>query len=177
MRLSHMLKEALKTERLVIKSPEIDDKVELTQLINDYDVVQWLSNMPFPYKPEDAEAFIERSQEKILKQEIKTYLIFHNKKMLGGIELRDFNKHSCELGYWLGKKYWGKGFATEAVGRLLELGFDELNLNEIYAAYKVGNKASKKVLEKSGFQFYREKQEFDSVLNKNEQLIEMVKRK
>jgi len=72
MRLSHMLKEALKTERLVIKSPEIDDKVELTQLINDYDVVQWLSNMPFPYEPEDAEAFIERSQEKILKQEIKT---------------------------------------------------------------------------------------------------------
>ena len=55
--------------------------------------------------------------------------------------------------------------------------FDELNLNEIYAAYKVGNEASKKVLEKSGFQFYREKQEFDSVLEKNEQLIEMVIRK
>ena len=177
MRLSHMLKEALKTERLVIKSPEIDDKVELTQLINDYDVVQWLSNMPFPYRLEDAEEFIERSQEKVLKQEFKTYMIFHNKKMIGGIELRDFNEYSCELGYWLGKKHWGKGFATEAVGRLLELGFDELDLNEIYAAYKVGNKASKKVLEKSGFQFYREKQEYDSVLNKNEQLIEMVKRK
>ena len=172
-----MLKEALKTERLVIKSPEIDDKVELTQLINDYDVVQWLSNMPFPYKQEDAEVFIEQSQEKILKHEIKTYMIFHNKKMLGGIELRDFNGHSCELGYWLGRKYWGKGFATEAVGRLLELGFDELDLNEIYASYKVGNKASKKVLEKSGFQFYREKQEFDLALEKNEQLIEMVIRK
>ena len=177
MRLSHMLKEALKTERLVIKSPEIDDKVELTQLINDYEVVKWLSNMPFPYRLEDAELFIEQSQEKILKHEIKTYMIFHNKKMIGGIALRDFNEHSCELGYWLGKKYWSKGFATEAVGRLLELGFDELDLNEIYAAYKVGNEASKKVLEKSGFQFYREKQEFDSVLERNEQLIEMVKRK
>ena len=172
-----MLKEALKTERLVIKSPEIDDKVELTQLINDYKVVQWLSNMPFPYKLEDAVVFIEQSQEKILKQEIKTYMIFHNKNMLGGIELRDFNENSCELGYWLGKKYWGKGFATEAVGRLLELGFDELNLDEIYAAYKVGNEASKKVLEKSGFQFYREKEEFDSVLEKNQQLIEMVRKK
>ena len=75
-----MLKEALKTERLVIKSPEIDDKVELTQLINDYEVVQWLSNMPFPYQLEDAEVFIEQSQEKILKHEIKTYMIFHNKK-------------------------------------------------------------------------------------------------
>ena len=172
-----MLKEALKTERLVIKSPEIDDKVELTQLINDYKVVQWLSNMPFPYKLEDAVVFIAQSQEKILKQEIKTYMIFHNKNMLGGIELRDFNENSCELGYWLGKKYWGKGFATEAVGRLLELGFDELNLDEIYAAYKVGNEASKKVLEKSGFQFYREKEEFDSVLEKNQQLIEMVRKK
>ena len=93
MRLPHMLKEALKTERLVIKSPEIDDKVELTQLINDYKVVQWLSNMPFPYKLEDAVVFIEQSQEKILKQEIKTYMIFHNKNMLGGIELRDFNEN------------------------------------------------------------------------------------
>ena len=172
-----MLKEALKTERLIIKSPEIDDKVELTQLINDYAVVQWLSNMPFPYRLEDAEEFIEQSQEKVLKQEFKTYMIFHNKKMIGGIELRDFNEHSCELGYWLGKKYWGKGFATEAVGKILELGFGELNLSNIYAAYKVGNEASKKVLEKSGFQFYRLKEEFDSVLEKNEQLIEMVIRK
>ena len=65
-----MLKEVLKTDRLVIKPPMIDDKVELTQLTNDYDDVQWLSNMPFPYKPEDAEAFIEQSREKILKQEI-----------------------------------------------------------------------------------------------------------
>ena len=85
MRLSHMLKEVLKTERLVIKPPEIDDKIELTQLTNDYEVVQWLSNMPFPYQLEDAEVFIEQSQEKILKQEIKTYMIFHNKNMLGGI--------------------------------------------------------------------------------------------
>ena len=171
-----MLIEALKTERLIIKSPEIDDKVELTQLINDYAVVQWLSNMPFPYRLEDAEEFIERSQEKVLKQKIKTYMIFHNKKMIGGIELRDFNEHSCELGYWLGKKYWGKGFATEAVGRILELGFSELNLSNIYAAYKIGNEASKKVLEKSGFKFYRSKEEFDSVLEKNEQLIEMIRR-
>ena len=74
MRLSHMLKEVLKTERLVIKPPDIDDKVELTQLTNDYEVVQWLSNMPFPYQLEDAEVFIEQSQEKILKHEIKTYM-------------------------------------------------------------------------------------------------------
>ena len=177
MRLSHMLKEALITERLVIKSPEIDDKVELTQLINDYDVVQWLSNIPFPYTIGDAENFIERSQEKILKQESYNFMIFQNNKLLGGIALTEFNGPSCELGYWLGKRYWGNGFATEAVGGILKFGFDDLSLNEIYASYKIGNEASKNVLRKCGFHFYREFQEFDSVLEKYEQLIEMVIRK
>ena len=177
MRLSHMLKEALITERLVIKSPEIDDKVELTQLINDYDVVQWLSTIPFPYTARDAEDFIERSQEKILKQESYNFMIFQNNKLLGGIALTEFNGPSCELGYWLGKRYWGNGFATEAVGGILKFGFDDLSLNEIYASYKIGNEASKNVLKKCGFHFYREFQEFDSVLEKNEQLFEMVIRK
>ena len=177
MRLSHMLKEALITERLVIKSPEIDDKVELTQLINDYDVVQWLSTIPFPYTIGDAENFIERSQEKILKQESYNFMIFQNNKLLGGIALTEFNGPSCELGYWLGKQYWGNGFATEAVGGILKFGFDDLSLNEIYASYKIGNEASKNVLKKCGFHFYREFQEFDSVLEKYEQLIEMVIRK
>jgi len=177
MRLSHMLKEALITERLVIKSPEIDDKVELTQLINDYDVVQWLSTIPFPYTIGDAENFIERSQEKILKQESYNFMIFQNNKLLGGIALTEFNGPSCELGYWLGKRYWGNGFATEAVGGILKFGFDDLSLNEIYASYKIGNEASKNVLRKCGFHFYREFQEFDSVLEKYEQLIEMVIRK
>ena len=177
MRLSHMLKEALITERLVIKSPEIDDKVELTQLINDYDVVQWLSTIPFPYTARDAEDFIKRSQEKILKQESYNFMIFQNNKLLGGIALTEFNGPSCELGYWLGKQYWGNGFATEAVGGILKFGFDDLSLNEIYASYKIGNEASKNVLKKCGFHFYREFQEFDSVLEKNEQLFEMVIRK
>ena len=177
MRFSQMLKEVLITERLVIKSPEIDDKVELTQLINDYDVVQWLSTIPFPYTIGDAEDFIERSQEKILKQESYNFMIYQNNKLLGGIALTEFNGPSCELGYWLGKRYWGNGFATEAVGGILKFGFDDLSLNEIYASYKIGNEASKNVLKKCGFHFYREFQEFDSVLEKNEQLIEMVIRK
>ena len=169
-----MLKEALKTERLIIKSPEIDDKVELTQLINDYAVVQWLSNTPFPYRLEDAEEFIERSQEKALKHEGYNFMIFQNNTLLGGIALTDFNGPSCELGYWLGKQYWGNGFATEAVGGILNFGFDELKLNNIFAVYKIDNEASKNVLKKCGFHFFREFQEFDTVIQKEVHLIEMV---
>ncbi len=172
-----MLEKVIKTERLKIKYPEIDDRNELTHLINDYDVVQWLSTIPFPYTVKDAEEFIERSQEKALKHESYNFMIFQNNTLLGGIALTDFNGPSCELGYWLGKQYWGNGFATEAVGGILKLGFDELKFNAIFAAYKIGNEASKNVLRKCGFHYYREFQELDSVLQKEEHLIEMVNRK
>ena len=170
-----MLIKDIKTERLTIKIPEIDDRFELTQLINDKHVIKWLSDMPFPYTLSHAEEFIERSQEKAMKRETYNFMIFKEKKILGGIGLTEFKKKSCELGYWLGKRYWGNGFATEAVKSILDFGFDQLNLEEIYASYKIGNEGSKRVLMKCGFHFYREKKEFDSVLLKKNNLIEMLK--
>jgi len=166
----------IKTENLSIKSPEIDHRFELIQLINDKDVVKWLSEIPIPYTLSHAEEFIERSQEKLLKQESYNFMIFHDRKMLGVIGLREFSNKSCQVGYWLGKKYWGNGFATEAVKGILGFGFKQLNLEEIYAAYKIGNEGSKRVLTKCGFQFFREKKEFDSLLLKEDCLIEMVKK-
>ena len=110
-----MLMKEIRTERLLIKTPEIDDKFELTQLINDKDVIKWLSEIPFPYTLNHAEEFIERSRERVLKQESYNFMIFQDRKMLGGIGFSEFNNKSCQVGYWLGKKYWGNGFATEAL--------------------------------------------------------------
>ena len=166
----------IRTERLIIKIPEIDDRFKLTQLINDKDVTKWLSDIPFPYTISHAEEFIERSQEEVLKQESYNFMIFQDRKMLGGIGFSEFNNKSCQVGYWLGKKYWGNGFATESLKSILGFGFDQLNLEKIYAAYKIGNEGSKRVLTKCGFEFYREKKEFDSVLLKEESLIEMIKK-
>ena len=172
-----MLMKEIRTERLLIKTPEIDDKFELTQLINDKDVIKWLSEIPFPYTLSHAEEFIERSRESVLKQESYNFMIFEDKKMIGGIGLREFNNKSCQVGYWLGKKYWGNGFATEALKSILDFGFDQLNLEEIYAAYKIGNEGSIRVLNKSGFEYSRKKYEYDSVLNEEVFLTEMILRK
>ena len=172
-----MCEKVIKTERLKLKSPQMDDGVGLTELINDKSVVKWLSDIPFPYTVRHAEEFIERAQEKALKNESYNFMIFQNNKMIGGIGLTEFRKRSCELGYWLGKKYWGNGFATEAVNGILDFGFNNLKRKEIYAAYKLGNEGSKRVLKKCGFRFFREKEEFDSITLKEESLIEMVKSK
>ena len=171
-----MLMKEIRTERLLIKTPEIDDKFELTQLINDKDVIKWLSEIPFPYTLSHAEEFIEKSRERVLKQESYNFMIFQDKKMIGGIGLSEFNNKSCQVGYWLGKKYWGNGFATEALKSILDFGFDQLNLEKIYAAYKIGNEGSIRVLNKSGFEYSRKKYEYDSVLNEEVFLTEMILR-
>ena len=172
-----MLMKEIRTERLLIKTPQIDDKFDLTQLINDKDVIKWLSEIPFPYTLSHAEEFIERSRERVLKQESYNFMIFQDKKMIGGIGLSEFNNKSCQVGYWLGRQYWGNGFATEALKSILDFGFDQLNLEKIYAAYKIGNEGSKRVLTKCSFEYFRKKYEYDSVLNEEVLLTEMILRK
>ena len=172
-----MLMKEIRTERLLIKTPEIDDKFELTQLINDKDVIKWLSEIPFPYTLSHAEEFIEKSRERVLKQESYNFMIFQDKKMIGGIGLSEFNNKSCQVGYWLGKKYWGNGFATEALKSILDFGFGQLNLEKIYAAYKIGNEGSIRVLAKCGFEYSRKKYEYDSELNEELLLTEVILRK
>ena len=151
-----MLMKEIRTERLLIKTPEIDDKFELTQLINDKDVIKWLSEIPFPYTLCHAEEFIERSRERVLKQESYNFMIFQDKKMIGGIGLSEFNNKSCQVGYWLGKKYWGNGFATEALKSILDFGFDQLNIEKIYAAYSLRMMGQKEFLQSVVFNIIEE---------------------
>ena len=59
--------------------------------------------------------------------------------------------HCYETGYWIGEPYWGKGFATEALNKVLDFAFDELQIVRVQAFVFEGNTASERVLEKCGF--------------------------
>ena len=63
---------------------------------------------------------------------------------------------ACELGYWIGEKYWGRGYAAEASKKVIQHAFEDLNIKEIYASYRIENTQSKRVLEKLGFKFHAE---------------------
>ena len=63
---------------------------------------------------------------------------------------------AIELGYWIAEEYWGRGYATESSKRLIQYAFDDLNVKEIYATYRIENTASKRVLEKLGFKYYND---------------------
>lgn len=84
-----------------------------------------------------------------------------NNIAIGAVELK-LNGHTdmtkkddeCELGYWLGQPFWGRGYMPEAARELLRHGFEELGMTTIWCGYYDGNVKSKRVQEKLGFVFH-----------------------
>ena len=72
---------------------------------------------------------------------------------------------AVELGYWIAEEYWGNGYAVEASKILIEHAFNDLNVKEIYASYRLENNQSKRVLEKLGFKYYSELKNIDYLGN------------
>ena len=60
----------------------------------------------------------------------------------------------CELGYWIGQPFWGRGYVPEAAGELLRRAFEELGMTTVWCGYYDGNRKSKRVQEKLGFVFH-----------------------
>lgn len=98
---------------------------------------------------------------------------------IGSIELKD-SAHSdwaessleAELGYWIGRPYWGQGLMSEAVRALLAHGFDTLGLARIWCGYYAGNERSRRVQEKLGFRYVGEVPDvFLPLLNERRTLI------
>lgn len=82
-------------------------------------------------------------------------------KAIGAVELK-LNGHTnmterddeCELGYWIGKPFWGRGYMPEAARELIRYGFEELGMTTIWCGYYDGNEKSKRVQEKVGFVYH-----------------------
>ena len=74
-------------------------------------------------------------------------------RVIGACGFTQVDRHPPEIGYWLGVKHWGKGYATEAVRAMIDHVFTDLDCEAIQSAARVTNPASRRVLEKCGFQW------------------------
>ncbi len=140
----------LETERLVLRAPRLEDAKALALLANDKRIAENTRRIPHPYSRADADDFISAVNNP--GGEI-TYLITkQNDAIIGacGISNQD---GAPDVGYWLGTKYWGQGYATEAVRALIDFAFTELDHDVLQAGARVTNPASRRILEKCGFQW------------------------
>ena len=71
-----------------------------------------------------------------------------------GLHSAEMQENEAEIGYWIGKPYWGQGLIPEAVRRLMQRCFEDLGINAIWCGYYDGNTKSRRVMEKCGFRFH-----------------------
>jgi RimJ/RimL family protein N-acetyltransferase len=139
----------LQTERLTLRAPTGSDVKAIVRLANDRRVAENTFRIPYPYRVEDAENFLAAVNRQTGEA---TLVIAHRDGPIGicSIELRE---GGAEIGYWLGVPFWGHGYATEAARALIDHAFGELGHDALMAGARVSNPASRRVLEKCGFQW------------------------
>jgi RimJ/RimL family protein N-acetyltransferase len=139
----------LETERLVLRAPRTGDAQVLASLINDHRIAVNTARIPYPYSVADAEQFIGAVNR---PDGEAAFLITFDDALIGGCGVAQSNS-GPELGYWVGVPFWGQGFATEAARAVIDHAFGTLGHEELQAGARVSNPASRRVLEKCGFQW------------------------
>ncbi|MFK7792947.1 MAG: GNAT family N-acetyltransferase [Devosiaceae bacterium] len=123
----------------------------LARLLNDPDVTEMTSSVPYPYARSDAEAFLSDVRNETGRKVSRAITV--DGALVGGIGLDVRPGGGEELGYWVGKPYWGRGIASAAVAAFLVL-LDDLGLSgSIHAQTVASNTASQRVLTKNGFTY------------------------
>jgi RimJ/RimL family protein N-acetyltransferase len=139
----------LATARLVLRAPRRGDVNAIATLVNDRRIAANTARIPHPYAIEDAEQFIAA----VNKREGEACFVITLDGAPIGICSVDLREDGPEIGYWLGVSYWGRGFATEAVRALIDHAFGDLEHDTLISGARVNNPASRRVLEKCGFQW------------------------
>lgn len=129
------------------------DAESIYQHVKDKEICRYTKNIPSPYHKKDAISYIKKSVQGWKKGVGYAFGIVIDEKVVGvcGLAKVDKKNRSAELGYWLGKKYWGQGITTAASRKVLEFGFKQLKLHRVSIMHLEENIASRKVIEKLGF--------------------------
>ena len=147
----------LETERVLLRAWKEADAESLYEYAKDPDVGS-AAGWP-PHKN------IEESKDVIRNvlcgKECYAICEKENGRAIGSVELMlaghtdmTEKEDECELGYWLGKPFWGKGIMPEAASELLRRAFEDLNMSVVWCGYYDGNQKSKRVQEKLGFVYH-----------------------
>lgn len=142
----------LGTRRLVLRSVTLADAGRVRVLAGDPEVALMTSNIPYPYEVGRAAAWIRACEE--LQGEGLRYafaLDLGGEGLIGVCSLQvEPDQGRAELGYWLGRSWWGQGFMTEAARAVVAFGFERLELRRIFAHHLPENPASGRVMQKVG---------------------------
>ncbi|HOT04405.1 MAG TPA: GNAT family N-acetyltransferase [Methanolinea sp.] len=148
--------DTLTTPRLILRKFSPEDAPLVQVLADDIRIAAGVLEIPHPYMLEDAREWI--GEHNSLWQRGEQYIFAITERettaLAGAASLRVNSTHAhAELGYWIGRAFRGRGYATEAAKALLELGFLGLGLHRIYGRLLAWNTASSNVLSRIGMRY------------------------
>jgi RimJ/RimL family protein N-acetyltransferase len=140
-----------RTPRLLLRPGFPEDAPALAAAIADEAIARNLASVPWPYRMRDAEAYLASPRDPVLS----SFLIFERTaaapQLIGSCGLGRRPSGAVEMGYWIAKPFWGRGFATEACSALIGIAAT-LGLSSLEGSHFLDNPASARVLEKLGFE-------------------------
>lgn len=147
---------SLTTARLLLRPFQLSDAADVQRLAGDKEIASTTLLVPHPYEDGLAEKWIAAHSELFERGTQVNFAICLAKsgQFAGSIGLViDPGHERGELGYWVGKPYWGQGYCTEAAQEVIKFGFQELGLNRIQAHHFPRNPASGRVMQKLGMRY------------------------
>ncbi|WP_298283987.1 8-oxo-dGTP diphosphatase MutT [Acidocella sp.] len=145
---------SLRTSRLTLRAFMAEDAPHFHRLINDWEICRRLPDAPFPYPAELAEGWIAASLADRDAHRAEQFAVVESQTgtLVGAVGLKlAKGQKAAELGYWLGRAFWGQGYALEAVRRVVEWAFAALPIAQLTATTAADNEASQAVLARLGF--------------------------
>ena len=137
----------IETQRLTLRVPAKADIERVAAFCVDHDVARMTTRMPSPYTRAHAEDFVARCRAQNRTRENTFAIDLVDEGLIGVVGLFPPVEGGLELGYWIGRPYWGRGYATEAARALLAA----CTPDAVDATIDPANLASWRILEKLGF--------------------------
>jgi len=142
----------LESERLLLRPLRLEDAADIQRMAGEWEVARYTANIPHPYEAGMAEAWIKSHRDDF-------EIVFAIERRQDGVLVGcigvepDATTRVAEFGYWIGRPYWGAGYATEALSALVDHVFATFDVDRARAAAMPDNRASIRVQEKVGFRY------------------------
>lgn len=144
----------IETTRLILRPLQNEDGQTIANALNDYEVTSKLARVPYPYLPSDAQVFIDWTRSLDPHSAMLAICLKRSPDTLFGIISYEYSveKQDAELGYWLAKFMWNKGYGKEAARAMVDHAFEVSGLNMLVSGFFKDNLVSGKILSGVGFE-------------------------
>lgn len=139
--------------KIKIRKIRLSDSKDSAKCISNKEIIKQITGTPYPCSFTYAKKEILKSLKNWKTKKAYHFAILADGKFAGELFLENPDKTNkiYEIGYYVGRDYWGRGIATEAIKQATKFGFNQLKLVRIWAGTFTDNPASGKALKKAGY--------------------------